>query len=120
MIVVLVALTMSALVGLATGLVFRVWAILIIAPLIAFISAIALATRGFGFSSGVLVTVACLVVSQCAYLVGSFLVSRADMADYLADDVLDDQPGDYREPNIADEQQEERRQHPSWPPPPEA
>jgi hypothetical protein len=47
MIIVLVALAASALLGLATGLVFRVWANLVAAPLVALGSALALASHGF-------------------------------------------------------------------------
>jgi len=118
MIIVLVVLAASALLGLATGLVFRVWANVIISPLIAFVSAIALSSHGFRFSGGALVTVACLFVSQVAYLVGAFLVSRARIANFLADDEFDDEPDDNREYDIADDQ-EERREHPSRRPPPE-
>jgi hypothetical protein len=118
MIIVLVALASSALLGLATGLVFRVWANVIVAPLIAFVSAIALASHGFGFSEGVLVTVACLIVSQVAYFVGLFLESRAGIANVLADYVFDDEPDDNRERGIDGEQEERRREHPSRPPPP--
>src|ERR1700680_70653 len=88
MIIVLVALAASALLGLATGLVFRVWANAIVAPLIAFGSAIALASHGFGFSEGVLITVACLIISQAAYFVGVFLEFSAGTANFLADDVF--------------------------------
>jgi hypothetical protein len=95
MIIVLVALAVSALLGLAIGLVFRVWANAIAAPIIAFGSAIALASHGFGFFEGVLVTVACLVVSQAAYFVGAVL--KFGIADFLADDMRDDEPGDNRE-----------------------
>jgi hypothetical protein len=118
MIVVLVALAASALLGLATGLVFRVWANAIVAPLIAFSSAIALASHGFGFLEGMLVTVACLFASQVAYLVGVILESGAGISNFLADDVFDDKPDDNREHDIADEQQE-RREQPSRSPPPE-
>jgi hypothetical protein len=119
MITILVALAVSALLGLATGLLFRAWVNAIVAPIIAFGSAIALASHGFEFFKGVLVTVACLVVSQVAYFVGLFVESRVGIANFLADDVLDDQPGDNREHQIGGEQ-EERREHPSRPPPPEA
>jgi hypothetical protein len=118
MIIVLVALAVSALLGLATGLVFRVWANAIVALLIAFISATALHSHGFGFSEGVLVTVACLLVSQITYFVGVFLESHAGIANSLADEVFDDEPDDNREPDIAGEQ-EERPEHPSRSPPPE-
>jgi hypothetical protein len=119
MIIILVALAVSALLGLATGLLFRAWVNGIVAPIIAFGSAIALATHGFEFFKGVLVTVACLVVSQVAYFVGLFVESRVGIANFLADDVLDDDPGDNREHEIGGEQ-EERRENPSRPPPPEA
>jgi hypothetical protein len=119
MIIVLVALAASALLGLAIGLVFQVWANMIVAPLIAVVSAIALASHGFGFSEGVLVTVACLVVSQVGYFVGVLLESRAGVANFLADDVFDDAPDNNREHDVTGEQEEERREHPSRSPPPE-
>ena len=118
MIVVLVALAASALLGLATGLVFRVWANAIVALLIAFVSAIALHSHGFGFSEGVLVTVACLFVSQAAYFVGVFMESYGGIASFLADEVFDDEPDDNGEHHIAREQ-DERCEHPSRSPPPE-
>jgi hypothetical protein len=119
MIIVLVALAASALLGLAIGLVFQVWANMIVAPLIAVVSAIALASLGFGFSEGVLITVSCLVVSQGGYFVGVLLEYRAGIANFLADDVFDDEPNNNREQDIAGEQEEERREHPSRSPPPE-
>jgi hypothetical protein len=119
MIIVLVALAASALLGLAIGLVFQVWANMIVAPLIAVVSATVLASHGFGFLGGVLVTVACLVVSQVGYFVGVLLESRAGNANFLADNVFDDEPDSNREHDIAGEQEEERREHPSRSPPPE-
>src|SRR3982074_52095 len=118
MIIVLVALAASALLGLATGLVFLVWANVIVAPLIAFGSAIALASHGFAFSGVVLVPVACLIVSQVAYFVAVLLEFRAGIANFLAVDVFDDEPDDNREHDMAGEQ-EGRRKHPSRSPPPE-
>jgi hypothetical protein len=118
MIIVLVALAASALLGLATGLVFRVWANAIVAPLIAFVSALVLASHGFRFWEGVPVTVACLFVSQLAYLVGVFLDSRVGIASFLTDDVFDDEPRDNRDHEIGGEQ-EKHREHPSRSPPPE-
>ena len=118
MIIVLVAFAASALLGLAIGLVFQVWANMIVAPLIAVVSATVLASHGFGFSEGVFVTVACLIVSQVAYFVAVFLEFRARVAIFLADHVFDDEPDNNREHDIAGEQ-EERREHPSRSPPPE-
>jgi uncharacterized membrane protein len=97
-------LAASALLGLATGLLFRVWANAIVAPIIAFGSAIALASHGFGFWEGVLVTVACLFVSQLGYLASVFLESRASIANFLTNDVFDDEPDDNREHEIDREQ----------------
>jgi hypothetical protein len=119
MIVVLVALAASALLGLATGLRFRVSANAIVAPVVAFGSALALASRGFSFLQGALVTVACLFVSQLAYLIGVALASPAGIADHLVEDVPDNQPGEDREHGVAGEQEEERGEHPPRPPPPE-
>jgi large-conductance mechanosensitive channel len=117
MIIVLVALSVSVLLGLATGLVFRVWTNVIVGPLIAFGSALGLASHGFGLLEGVLVTFGCVFVSQLAYLIGSFLVSPASIAHYLVDDVPDNQPGDNREHDIAGEQEQERPEDPPRPPP---
>lgn len=119
MTVVLVALAASALLGLVTGLVFRVWANLVVAPLVAFASALAFASHGFGFLKGVLVTVACLFVSQLAYLIGVFLAHPARVANYLAEDEPDNEPSENREHDISGEQQDERREQPPRPSPPE-
>jgi hypothetical protein len=120
MTIVLVALAASALLGLATGLVFRVWANLVVAPLVALGSALALASHGFRSLEGVLVTFACLFVSQLAYLIGVLLASPTSVANYLANEVPDNEPGQNREHSISCEQQEEGREHPSRSPPPEA
>jgi hypothetical protein len=119
MFVVLIAVVASTLLGLAIGMVFRVWANMVVAPIIAFGSAIALASHGFRFPEGVLVTVACLVASQVAYLGGAILASRSEIADALADDVLDDQPGETRQRNIRGDHEEERPEHPPRSSPPE-
>lgn len=107
--IVLVALAASAFFGLATGLVFRVWANLIVAPLIAVVSAVALASHGFGLFEGLIVTVACLFVSQLAYLAGAFLNSGAS-TNVLADEVFDDEPDGYGEHNIAREHEQRDKQ----------
>jgi len=119
MFVALTALAASALLGLAVGLLFRVWANVVVAPIIAFGSATALAADGFRFAEGVLITVACLVASQAAYLAGAFLAFRSDVTDALADDVPDDQPGEAREHGIGNQHEQERGEHPSRPSPPE-
>lgn len=94
--IVLIALTASTLLGLAIGLVFRVWIMAPIALLVAFASAIVLHSHGFGFVEGVLVTVACLFANQAAYLIAATLVSPAPK--FLTGDTVDDDPGDDRKP----------------------
>jgi hypothetical protein len=76
--VVFTLLITSAVLGLATGLLFPVWAVALVSALIAILSAVALRTYGFGFAEGVSVMVGCLVISQTAYLAGSFIPSRSD------------------------------------------
>src|ERR1700761_5769504 len=99
MIIVFMAFAASALLGLAAGLVFRVRVHALLVPLIAFGSAPALASHGFNFLQGVLVTFACLFVSQLAYLIGAFLAGPVSLANYLADDMSNDAPADNREHN---------------------
>ena len=48
----------SVIVGLATGLFFRVWALLLISPMIAILAAIVLQTADFGFWTGMPIIVA--------------------------------------------------------------
>ena len=117
--IIMVALAASALLGLAAGLVFRVWVNLIIAPIVAIGSALAFAFHGSGFLRGVLVTFGCLVASQVAYLVGLFMAPADDLAEHLADDEPDDQPGQSSEQCICDEDQEQDGQNPPGPLPPE-
>jgi hypothetical protein len=119
MFVALTALVASALLGLAVGLLFRVWANVVVAPIIAFGSAIALAVQGFRLTEGVLITLACLVASQAAYVAGSFLALRTDVTDALTDDVPDDQPGEAREQGIGNQHEQERGQQPPRPSPPQ-
>ena len=119
MLVVLTALVASALLGLAVGLLFRVWANVVAGPIIAFGSAITLALHGFPIAEGVLITLACLVASQAAYLAGTYLALRTDITDALTDDVPDDQPGEAREHGIGGKHEQERGEKPPWASPPE-
>lgn len=120
MIPVLIALAASALLGLATGFVFRVWANLVVAPLVAFGSAVALFHYGLGFFEGTLATIACLFASQAAYLLGTFLVmSDAGVECFLAEDLFDNEPGENCESDITSNQQEKRHEHPSRSLPPD-
>jgi hypothetical protein len=120
MMLVLICLATSALLGLATGFVFRVWANLVVAPLVAFGSATALFNDGFGLIEGAFATIACLFASQAAYLLGAFLVDPGPAVEpFLAEDVFDNEPGETRESDITDNQQEKRYEHPSRSLPPE-
>ncbi len=90
-----ILLIASAMLGLMTGLVFKVWSLIIISPLTAIVSATVLRSYGFGFATGVLVTVGCLVVSQIGYLV-------AVMQPYAISiqDECDGAPGDDGQQNV--------------------
>ncbi len=90
-------LATSALLGFATGLVFRVWAIALVSLLIAIGSAILLRAEDFGFAARVRVIIGCLVVSQIAYFAGAFMVPRFYRAEDLAQDEVDGDPDRRRE-----------------------
>lgn len=94
--VVLVAMAASALLGLATGLVFRVWAMGPVSLIVASGSAVAANFHGYGFMDGILTVVASLVISQAAYAVPTFLLSRSTNSEFLPDNNLDDDPDNNR------------------------
>ena len=101
---VFILLVTSAIVGLATGLVFRVWAMALVSLLVAVASAISLHAHGFGFAGGVSVTIGCLVISQIAYVAGGlFIVSRSDEAKDLTQEEVDGDPNSRGEQNVYDE-----------------
>ncbi|MGY4475945.1 hypothetical protein [Bradyrhizobium sp. USDA 3364] len=68
----------STLAGLATGLYFRVWTLMLVSPLIAVLAAIVLQSGGFTFATGAPIVVACLAVNQIAYLTGGMLTLEND------------------------------------------
>ncbi|WP_027521451.1 hypothetical protein [Bradyrhizobium sp. Ec3.3] len=90
----------SLVVGLATGLLFRVWALALASPLVAVVSAIVLQSAGFEFFAGVSVIVGCLVVSQLAYLLATFHLHRGKLS---MEDEVDGLPGKHRQKNIRDQ-----------------
>ena len=90
-------LVTSALLGFATGLVFRVWIIALVSLLIAIGSAILLRAADFGFAARVPVIIGCFVVSQFAYVAGAFMESRFYRAEDLAQDEVDGDPDRRRE-----------------------
>jgi hypothetical protein len=87
----------SFIVGLATGLFFRVWALLLISPMITILAAVVLQTADFGFWTGIPVIVACLVVNQIAYLLASFARHRGLLS---AQDEVDGSPGERGEHDV--------------------
>lgn len=93
---VLIVVTASALLGLATGLIFRVWMMGPASLIVAIGSAIVLRLEGFGFVTGILTVTACLFISQAAYLLGVTLMSRRAISSFLADDRTDSDPDDRR------------------------
>jgi hypothetical protein len=98
-----ILLVVSAILGLATGLVFRFWAMALVSLLIAIASAISLRAHGFGFAAGVSVMTGCLVVSQIAYVAGVFMMVRSDEAENLTQVEVDGDPNSRGEQNVSDE-----------------
>jgi|SRR5215218_3323153 len=68
---IIVLMVGSAVTGFAIGLRYRVYAIAVVAPVLAAVAAIAV--RDFGFMAAAGITFACLTVSQIMYLLGSWL-----------------------------------------------
>lgn len=96
-----VLIVASALVGIATGYFFRIWALVVISPPIAVFSAMILRIYEFGMMAGVIVIAICLAVCQLAYFATAyFLVAR----NVSAHDEVDGQPGEPGEHKI-------RREH---------
>jgi hypothetical protein len=97
----LILILVSALAGLATGFSYRVWALILISPLIALLAAIILHIYGFGLVAGVTIITACLVVSELAYLGATYLMHRREIS---LQDEIDGAPREQSEQSI-------RRQH---------
>lgn len=91
----------SALAGMATGFTYRVWALILISPLIAVLAAIVLHIYEFGIVAGVTVVTACLVASELAYLSATYLMHRNEIS---VQDDIDGDPSEQSEQKI-------RRQH---------
>lgn len=91
----------SALVGMAIAFSFRVWALILISPPIAFLAAIVLHYCKFGLVAGVSITAACLAACQLAYLATICCLHARGIS---VDDEIDGEPGEQRERKI-------RRQH---------
>jgi hypothetical protein len=91
----------SALVGTATGYVFKIWALVLISPLIAIFSAIVLRAYEFGMMAGVTVVAICLVACQLAYLAAAYRLHAQDISSH---DEVDGEPSEASEQKV-------RRQH---------
>lgn len=90
--VALILLTASALLGLVTGLFFRVSILLLLSVLIAISAAISLHAYGFGFAGGVSITIGCLVICQITYIAASILMSGSYGAEGLTQQETDGDP----------------------------
>jgi hypothetical protein len=90
----------SAVLGLATGLFLRVWAIAPVSLLIAIASAVFLRSHGFGFAGGVSIMVGCLVISQVAYVAGGFIESCVGGTADLTQEEVDGDPSDGGEQDV--------------------
>jgi hypothetical protein len=73
---ILALLVLCALVGLLLGLYFTWIAIVLAEPILAIFSAVVLQRAGFDVLPGIATIVACLAVSQIAYLAGVNLLAR--------------------------------------------
>jgi lysylphosphatidylglycerol synthetase-like protein (DUF2156 family) len=87
----------SALVGMATGFVFKIWALVLISPVLAVFSAIILRSFEFSLVAGVTVIAVCLAVCQLAYLAATYLLHARDISPH---DEVDGQPGEESEQKI--------------------
>lgn len=92
--IILTLLLASTILGLLTGLFYRIWAVGLLSVLIAILSALVLHFFGFRFLEGVAVSVLCLIVCQLAYWVASLRFLKGPD---LSQDEIDGCPGDERE-----------------------
>ncbi|WP_342735463.1 hypothetical protein [Bradyrhizobium sp. B117] len=100
MTIVFCLLLASGITGLATGLFFRVWALVLVSPAIAILAAIVLQSSNFGFWTGIPIVVSCLLVGQLAYLAGAFHLHRGELS--MQDDA-NGEPGKYSHRHIGDQ-----------------
>ncbi|WP_256807384.1 hypothetical protein [Bradyrhizobium sp. Bra64] len=92
-----VLIVASALVGMATGYFFRIWALVVISPLIAIFSAGVLKYNEYGLVVGVTIIAACLAVCQLAYLAMTYLLYGQDVS---AHDEINGEPREQGERKI--------------------
>ncbi|WP_271575027.1 hypothetical protein [Bradyrhizobium sp. CCBAU 11361] len=99
---IILALLGSAIIGLGTGLFFRVWAIVLVSPAIAVLAAIVFQASGFGFFAGVSVIIGCLFVGQIGYLLAAFCLHKGDIS---VQDEADGDPSEHRHQDVHDKHQ---------------
>lgn len=102
MTIAIVLIVASALAGIATGYAFRIWALVVISPLIAAFSAIILRAYEFGMTAGVIVIAVCLAVSQLAYLATSYRMHARQVSSH---DEVDGDPSEISEEKIRRERE---------------
>lgn len=88
--VALILLIASTLLGCATGLFFKVWALVPVSLLVAILSALSLQARGYGFAGGVSIAIGCLVISQLAYIATGLIMFSSSEPDSSTQEVDDD------------------------------
>jgi hypothetical protein len=103
MTVVIVLLTLSALIGFALGASFSWPAIATFSAGIAVLSSTILHIQGFGALPGIAMVVACLIVSQMAYLAAFLRPGR------LLEEQADKEPSQCRNEDIGYEEQQQPR-----------
>ncbi|SCB55094.1 hypothetical protein GA0061098_103469 [Bradyrhizobium shewense] len=92
----------SAIIGLGTGLFFRVWAMVLVSPATAVLAAVVLQASGFGFFAGVSVVIGSVLVGQIAYLLAAFCLLKGDIS---LQDEADSDPGEHRHQDVRDKHQ---------------
>jgi uncharacterized membrane protein YkgB len=102
MTIVVTLLITSTVLGLATGLIIRVWVLAVVSVLIAIVSAAVLHRYDFGFAAGVPVVAGCLAISQIAYLAGLFIMSRSDNTESSTQKEIDNHPNNRGEHDVSD------------------
>ncbi|MCP3475208.1 hypothetical protein NLM33_33330 [Bradyrhizobium sp. CCGUVB1N3] len=90
MTIILILLVLSTMMGMATGLTFKVQALIPVSVVIAISAAVVVRSAGFGPVGGVFAIAACLVVAQLAYLAAIFFLCKREL---LLHDEIDGDPG---------------------------
>jgi hypothetical protein len=111
---ILILLTGSAIMGLVIGLKYSVFVIVLSAPLLAAVAAVAL--RDFEFRPAAAITFACLTVSQAAYLIGAWLRVKptASSDRSLTANKSDHRSDDERQKRVAHERNQHRNPPSYW------